>query len=72
MYTPNPLQPGSSVSHWNTAFEVGTIDEIMEPAATGEGVVPLRSSPTLALMEGIGWTIDFIPAGSAVKDWSMY
>ncbi len=31
MYAPNPAQPGSSVSHWDTAL---TPDEVMEPYAT--------------------------------------
>jgi cysteine-rich repeat protein len=51
MYAPNPRQPGSSVSHWDTAL---TPNEVMEPAYTGP-----QHDPHLAiqLMQDIGWLV---------------
>ena len=37
MYAPNPLEGGSSVSHWDTAVQGS--DELMEPFATGNEIV---------------------------------
>jgi cysteine-rich repeat protein len=50
IYAPNPVQPGSSVSHWSTAL---TPDELLEPFATPTSILPM----TVALMQDIGWTI---------------
>lgn len=50
MYAPNPVQPGSSVSHWSTSFSP---DELMEPFITQ----PPIHDPGLALelMLDLGW-----------------
>jgi hypothetical protein len=54
MYTPNPYQPGSSVSHYTTAAKR---NQLMEPAINGD----LTHSPTLPvdltfeLLKDIGW-----------------
>lgn len=54
MYTPNPYQPGSSVSHWDTsAFP----NQLMEPAINGDllhSVVP-PADLTFRLLQDIGW-----------------
>jgi hypothetical protein len=51
MFAPNPAQPGSSVSHWDTAL---TPDQVMEPLYT----VPLHHLiMELPLFRDIGWTI---------------
>ncbi|NOT48604.1 MAG: carboxypeptidase regulatory-like domain-containing protein, partial [Acidobacteria bacterium] len=53
MYTPNPFQQGSSVSHWNTAAAPNLL---MEPAInTG---LPLDLDFTRQLMRDIGWYRD--------------
>jgi hypothetical protein len=51
MFAPNPVQPGSSVSHFSTSL---TPDQLMEPTYTG----PIHT-PDLArnLMTDIGWDI---------------
>lgn len=54
MYTPNPYQPGSSVSHYNTSARR---NQLMEPAISAD----LTHSPTLPLdltfelLKDIGW-----------------
>jgi hypothetical protein len=69
MYAPNPVQPGSSVSHWDTSVQYSTgEDELMEPFDTGNSL-PL-SDPrnlTIAFMKGMGWV-----TVSPVTDWMMY
>jgi hypothetical protein len=52
VHAPNPVAPGSSVSHWSRDVSP---NEVMEPAYTGPD-----HDPGLAfnLMEDIGWTID--------------
>ena len=50
MYAPNPSEPGSSVSHWDTAL---TPDELMEPFATPTSDQRI----TNRLLADIGWTI---------------
>ncbi len=49
MFAPNPFQPGSSVSHWDTALFP---DQLMEPIYTGP-----NHNPSIArdLMTDIGW-----------------
>lgn len=56
MYAPNPLEPGSSVSHWTTA---ASPDLLMEPAITPDLRADLDLS--LTLMKDIGWVILDIP-----------
>jgi hypothetical protein len=50
MFAPNPQQPGSSVSHWDTAL---TPSQLMEPSYT----VPLNPELELPLFQDIGWTL---------------
>jgi hypothetical protein len=53
LYTPSPLQPGSSVSHWNTTASPNLL---MEPSInTG---LPLTLDLTRQLMRDIGWFRD--------------
>ncbi|WP_082551926.1 PA domain-containing protein [Massilia sp. Root351] len=54
MYAPDPLQPGSSVSHYSTAAKP---NQLMEPAISGDlshEVAPPRDL-TLPLLKDIGW-----------------
>lgn len=53
LFTPNPLQPGSSVSHWNTAASPNLL---MEPSITSG--LPLTLDLTRQLMRDIGWFRD--------------
>jgi len=49
MFAPNPQQPGSSVSHWDTALSP---NQLMEPSYT----MPIHDpSLELALFKDIGW-----------------
>lgn len=50
MYAPNPQEPGSSVSHWDTAL---TPNEVMEPIDTGSNFRSL----TLAAFDDMQWTV---------------
>lgn len=54
MYAPNPYQPGSSVSHWDTSL---TPNQVMEPAINGDlkhEVIP-PFDLTYSLLRDIGW-----------------
>lgn len=54
MYAPDPLQPGSSVSHYSTAAKP---NQLMEPAISGDlshELAPPRDL-TLPLLKDIGW-----------------
>jgi hypothetical protein len=57
LYTPNPVQPGSTISHWDTsAFP----NQLMEPAINSDlthSVKPPQDL-TLPLMRDIGWFPD--------------
>ena len=51
MFAPNPAQPGSSVSHWDTALSP---NELMEPIYTG----PLHDvGLALELFADLGWNV---------------
>ncbi len=50
MYAPDPIEPGSSTSHWDKTL---TPNEIMEPAYTGPNHDPHLA---IQLMQDIGWT----------------
>jgi hypothetical protein len=54
LYTPNPFQGGSSVSHWDT---IALPNQLMEPAITGDLTHSVTSPQdlTFALMRDIGW-----------------
>jgi hypothetical protein len=54
LYTPNPLQPGSSVSHWDTSANRNLL---MEPAINADltqSLVPPRDL-TVPMLKDIGW-----------------
>jgi hypothetical protein len=51
MFAPNPSQPGSSVSHWDTAL---TPNQVMEPVYTGVLHTPELERP---LFRDIGWSL---------------
>jgi len=58
LFAPNVYQPGSSISHFDTAL---TPNELMEPTYTGNST----SEHTIALLKDIGWTTivqDTIPS----------
>jgi hypothetical protein len=59
MYAPNPLEQGSSVTHWDTAV---TPDELMEPFLT-PAPVELLTTP---LLGDVGWQL--AGAGPCVPD----
>jgi hypothetical protein len=66
LYTPNPSEPGSSVSHWDTSAFPSLL---MEPNLTGD--LPHTVDLTLALFRDIGWRSDTVPAPAsrqAVKE----
>lgn len=50
LYAPNPLEPGSSVSHWTT---IRTPDELLEPFATPT----TNAFVTHGLLRDIGWAL---------------
>lgn len=57
LYTPNPVQPGSTISHWDT---IATPNQLMEPAINGDlthSVKPPQDL-TLPLLRDIGWFPD--------------
>jgi hypothetical protein len=61
LFTPNPFQPGSSVSHWDTVL---TPNQLMEPNINGD-LTHNVSAPydlTLALLMDIGWGLTSGPA----------
>jgi len=51
VYAPNPLQLGSSISHWDTSMDRNGTSEIMEPFAVTGATFLL----TFELLEDIGW-----------------
>jgi hypothetical protein len=54
LFAPNPLQPGSSVSHWDTSASPNLL---MEPRIT-PALAPLRDVDlTLALLADMGWLL---------------
>ena len=54
MFTPNPYQPGSSVSHYNTT---ATRNQLMEPSISADltHAVTAPTDLTLELFKDIGW-----------------
>jgi hypothetical protein len=54
LYTPNPFQPGSSVSHWDTSANRNLL---MEPAINADLTQSVRPPQdlTLPLFKDIGW-----------------
>jgi hypothetical protein len=57
LYTPNPVQPGSTISHWDT---IAFPNQLMEPAINGDlthSVSPPEDL-TLPLLRDVGWFPD--------------
>jgi hypothetical protein len=57
LYTPNPVQPGSTISHWDT---IAFPNQLMEPAINSDlthSVKPPQDL-TLPLMRDVGWFPD--------------
>src|SRR5262249_33656227 len=55
MFAPNPVQQGSSVSHWDSSL---TPNQIMEPDISGD-LLHMVTTPrdlTFSLLSDIGWT----------------
>jgi hypothetical protein len=54
MYSPNPLEPGSSVSHWDTS---AAPNQLMEPFINSDLTFDLKPPRdlTLPLLQEIGW-----------------
>jgi len=57
LYTPNPVQSGSTISHWDTSEFP---NQLMEPAINSDLThsVKLPQDLTLSLMRDIGWFVD--------------
>lgn len=53
LYAPNPVQSGSSVSHWDTAL---TPNELMEPILTSNA----EDYVTYSLMGDVGWVMSLL------------
>jgi hypothetical protein len=58
LFAPDPFQPGSSVSHWDTVLYP---DELMEPFATD---LPSKDTLTQMAFKDMGWDIGSSPAPS--------
>ncbi len=56
LYAPNPTEPGSSISHWDTS---ATPNLLMEPSLNGD--LPHDVDLTLPLLRDIGWVSDTFP-----------
>ena len=60
MYAPNPVEQGSSVSHWDLSL---TPNQLMEPNISGD-LLHMVTTPrdlTLSLLRDIGWTAPVAP-----------
>ncbi|MFT3913767.1 MAG: peptidase [Anaeromyxobacteraceae bacterium] len=57
LYTPNPVQPGSTVSHWDT---LATPNQLMEPAINGDLTLAVDAPADLtrAQLRDVGWFPD--------------
>jgi hypothetical protein len=66
LYAPNPVEAGSSVSHWDTTTFP---NQLMEPSINGDlthSVTPPQDLTAL-LLQDVGWTITIPPPPSAVQ-----
>src|SRR5205814_10336044 len=62
MFSPNPFQGGSSVSHWDT---IASPNQLMEPAINGDlthEVTP-PNDLTFSNLRDIGWVASSLPTG---------
>ncbi len=57
LYTPNPVQPGSTISHWDT---IETPNQLMEPAINVDLTHSVKPPEdlTLSLLRDLGWFAD--------------
>ena len=57
LFSPNPFQGGSSVSHWDVALYP---NQLMEPSISGEltHTVDLPHDLTFSLFQDLGWALD--------------
>ncbi len=57
LYAPNPVEPGSSISHWDDDL---TPNALMEPFVDARGDVDIRNGIGLAacVLADIGWTLN--------------
>ena len=57
LYTPNPVAPGSTISHWDT---IAFPNQLMEPAINGDLTHSLKPPQdlTLPLLRDVGWFPD--------------
>jgi|GEM_PF-1477466 len=68
MYTPDPIQPGSSVSHWDTS---ATPNLLMEPAINPDlGFLDLDITP--GLMSDIGWPLTGDPGAPGPVEFNIF
>ena len=66
LYTPNPWEPGSSVSHLDDSTFTGGNSKLMNAISdTGTGVRVL-SPIELAILKDIGYTVNSTPASAAI------
>ncbi len=54
LYAPNPVQPGSSISHWDTSVSPNVL---MEPFITPDLMAADSVDLTTSLLADIGWTV---------------
>jgi hypothetical protein len=54
VYTPNPVEPGSSISHWDT---IARPNQLMEPSINGDLThsVLIPEDLTYELLKDLGW-----------------
>jgi hypothetical protein len=75
LYTPNPVVPGSTISHWDTS---ATPNQIMEPSINGNlpHSIAVPKDLTVSLMRDVGWykdaDLDMIPAEIDCDDTSDF
>ena len=58
LYAPSPVEPGSSVSHWDTVLSP---NDLMEPFETGDIAVLQGIGLSSCLLQDIGWNIGNTP-----------
>jgi hypothetical protein len=63
LYAPNPLEPGSSVSHWDTS---ASPNQLMEPNISSDLTHSVKAPQdlTLAQLYDIGWAPTAVPAAA--------
>jgi len=58
IYTPDPIQPGSSVSHWDeTAFPTGGANSLMTPFLAPAEAIHTPGTVTMGALSDMGWMI---------------